>query len=197
MHDLIMIFTVLSGLKKMSSSTGWCNLAEAQFKMQRYSDSAVSCSQGMFTLLYITVVIQMTSQTTCFHVSIKSKEYVQSNFIRGSLKNQLRDLWRIWSSSKCSCRLPLKLILNFIVCVLLCSVGLTVCASEDKELKVKLLKLKLEALVRSGGEKAADQALETFALVMWLTTNFFFYSVNFFFFFLWIYFAVLTLDIHV
>lgn len=40
------------------------------------------------------------------------------------------------------------------------------CASEDKELKVKLLKLKLEALVRSGGEKAADQALETFALVM-------------------------------
>lgn len=50
--------------------------------------------------------------------------------------------------------------------MLLCSVGLTVCASEDKELKVKLLKLKLEALVRSGGEKAADQALETFALVM-------------------------------
>ncbi|XP_036955110.1 tetratricopeptide repeat protein 37 isoform X3 [Acanthopagrus latus] len=76
------------GLKKMSSSTGWCNLAEAQFKMQRYSDSAVSCSQG-----------------------------------------------------------------------------LKVCASEDKELKVKLLKLKLEALVRSGGEKAADQALETFPLI--------------------------------
>uniref|UniRef100_A0A671Y177 SKI3 subunit of superkiller complex n=1 Tax=Sparus aurata TaxID=8175 RepID=A0A671Y177_SPAAU len=91
------------GLKKMSSSTGWCNLAEAQFKMQRYSDSAVSCSQGMFTLLYITVVIQMTSQTTCFHVSIKSKEYVQSNFIRGSLKNQLRDFFLKAASQSPDC----------------------------------------------------------------------------------------------
>uniref|UniRef100_A0A8C9Y6E9 SKI3 subunit of superkiller complex n=1 Tax=Sander lucioperca TaxID=283035 RepID=A0A8C9Y6E9_SANLU len=46
------------GLKKMSSSTGWCSLAEAQFKMQRYSDSAMSCSQGMFSLLYITMYNQ-------------------------------------------------------------------------------------------------------------------------------------------
>ncbi|XP_039658125.1 tetratricopeptide repeat protein 37 [Perca fluviatilis] len=76
------------GLKKMSSSTGWCSLAEAQFKMQRYSDSAMSCSQG-----------------------------------------------------------------------------LTVCVSGDKELRVKLLRLKLEALVRSGGEAAADQALETFSQI--------------------------------
>lgn len=44
--------------------------------------------------------------------------------------------------------------------------GLTVCASEDKELRVKLLRLKLEALVRSGGERAADQALETFSQVI-------------------------------
>ena len=44
--------------------------------------------------------------------------------------------------------------------------GLTVCVSGEKELKVKLLRLKLEALVRSGGEKAADQALETFSQVM-------------------------------
>ncbi|XP_042343628.1 tetratricopeptide repeat protein 37 isoform X2 [Plectropomus leopardus] len=76
------------GLKKMNSSTGWCSLAEAQFKMQRYSDSAISCSQG-----------------------------------------------------------------------------LTVCGDKDKELRVKLLRLKLEALVRSGGEKAADQALETFSQI--------------------------------
>ncbi|KAI9527787.1 hypothetical protein NQZ68_027877 [Dissostichus eleginoides] len=76
------------GLKKMSSSTGWCSLAEAQFKMQRYSDSAMSCTQG-----------------------------------------------------------------------------LTLCVSGDKELRVKLLKLKLEALVRSGGEGAADQALETFSQI--------------------------------
>uniref|UniRef100_A0A8C4E6U4 SKI3 subunit of superkiller complex n=1 Tax=Dicentrarchus labrax TaxID=13489 RepID=A0A8C4E6U4_DICLA len=47
---------------KMSSSTGWCSLAEAQFKMQKYLDSATSCSQGMFSLLYITIVIQMASQ---------------------------------------------------------------------------------------------------------------------------------------
>ncbi|XP_054630521.1 tetratricopeptide repeat protein 37 isoform X1 [Dunckerocampus dactyliophorus] len=46
-----------------------------------------------------------------------------------------------------------------------CAQGLTVCASGDKELRNKLLKLRLEALVRSGGEKAADQALETFSLI--------------------------------
>ncbi|XP_038559572.1 tetratricopeptide repeat protein 37 [Micropterus salmoides] len=76
------------GLKKMSCSMGWYSLAEAQFKMHRYSDSAMSCSQG-----------------------------------------------------------------------------LTVCVSGDKELRVKLLRLKLEALVRSGGEKAADSALETFSQI--------------------------------
>lgn len=67
-------------------------------------------------------------------------------------------------SSKCSCLQPLSQIMNFIVCVVL--VGLIACVSEDKELKVKLLRLKLEALVRSGGEKAADQALETFSQVI-------------------------------
>ncbi|KAF3850705.1 hypothetical protein F7725_012477 [Dissostichus mawsoni] len=77
------------GLKKMSSSTGWCSLAEAQFKMQRYSDSAMSCTQGM-------------TDAVCF--------------------------WR-------------------------------------QRAEVKLLKLKLEALVRSGGEGAADQALETFSQI--------------------------------
>nr|XP_046243032.1 tetratricopeptide repeat protein 37 isoform X2 [Scatophagus argus] len=76
------------GLKKMSSSTGWYSLAEAQFKMHRYSEGAVSCSQG-----------------------------------------------------------------------------LAVCVSGDKELRVKLLRLKLEALVRSGEEKVADQALETFSQI--------------------------------
>ncbi|XP_008286814.1 tetratricopeptide repeat protein 37 [Stegastes partitus] len=76
------------GLKKTSSTTGWYSLAEAQFKMHRYPDSATSCSQG-----------------------------------------------------------------------------LNVCVSGDKELRVKLLRLKLEALVRSGGEKAADQALETFSQI--------------------------------
>ncbi|XP_071338724.1 superkiller complex protein 3 [Trachinotus anak] len=76
------------GLKKMGCSTGWHSLAEAQFKVHRYSDSAISCSQGLLT-----------------------------------------------------------------------------CASGDKELRVKLLRLKLETSVRSGGEKAADQALETFSQI--------------------------------
>lgn len=53
---------------------------------------------------------------------------------------------------------------NVSVCELL--LGLTLCDSGDKELKVKLQKLKLEALARSGGEKAAEQALETFLQVI-------------------------------
>ncbi|XP_028270301.1 tetratricopeptide repeat protein 37 [Parambassis ranga] len=76
------------GLKKINSTSGWYSLAEAQFKMHRYSDSATSCSQG-----------------------------------------------------------------------------LNVCASGDKELRIKLLKLKLEASVRSRGEMSADQALETFSQI--------------------------------
>lgn len=44
--------------------------------------------------------------------------------------------------------------------------GLNVCDSEEKELRIRLLRLKLEALVRSGGEKAGEQALETFKQVM-------------------------------
>ncbi|XP_017272832.1 tetratricopeptide repeat protein 37 isoform X2 [Kryptolebias marmoratus] len=76
------------GLKKKSSSTGWCSLAEAQMKLHRYSDSATSCSQG-----------------------------------------------------------------------------LDVCTSEDMKLRDKLLRLKLEALVRTGGEKAADEALQTFSQI--------------------------------
>uniref|UniRef100_A0A8D3BYI1 SKI3 subunit of superkiller complex n=1 Tax=Scophthalmus maximus TaxID=52904 RepID=A0A8D3BYI1_SCOMX len=47
------------GLKKMSCSTGWYSLAEAQFKVHGYSDSATSCSQGMCCLKCITIAIQM------------------------------------------------------------------------------------------------------------------------------------------
>ncbi|XP_053276715.1 SKI3 subunit of superkiller complex protein [Pleuronectes platessa] len=76
------------GLKKKSCNTGWHSLAEAQFKVHRYSDSAASCCQGLAT-----------------------------------------------------------------------------CVSGDKELKVKLLTLKLETSVRCGGEKAADDALDTFSQI--------------------------------
>uniref|UniRef100_A0A3P9LZF4 Tetratricopeptide repeat domain 37 n=1 Tax=Oryzias latipes TaxID=8090 RepID=A0A3P9LZF4_ORYLA len=41
------INNLTKGLKQMSLSTGWCSLAEAQFKTHRYSDCAVSCSQGL------------------------------------------------------------------------------------------------------------------------------------------------------
>lgn len=76
------------GLKKMSCSTGWYSLAEAQFKVHGYSDSATSCSQGLM-----------------------------------------------------------------------------MCVSGDEELRVKLLRMKLETLVRSGGEKAADHALDAFSQI--------------------------------
>lgn len=46
------------------------------------------------------------------------------------------------------------------------SLGLAARVSENKELRVKLLRLQLEALVKSGGVKAADQALETFTQVI-------------------------------
>uniref|UniRef100_A0A673CSX6 Tetratricopeptide repeat domain 37 n=1 Tax=Sphaeramia orbicularis TaxID=375764 RepID=A0A673CSX6_9TELE len=39
------------GLQKMNSSAGWCSLAEAQLKMHRYSDSALSCSKVWLSLL--------------------------------------------------------------------------------------------------------------------------------------------------
>ncbi|TNN38854.1 Arylsulfatase K [Liparis tanakae] len=76
------------GLKRLSSSTGWCSLAEAQFKMQRYLECAESCSQG-----------------------------------------------------------------------------LTACVSGDEQLRVKLLKLQFQALVGSGGDAAAERALETFSQI--------------------------------
>ena len=38
--------SVHSGLKQTGSTTGWCSLAQAQLKLHRYSDSALSCSQG-------------------------------------------------------------------------------------------------------------------------------------------------------
>lgn len=56
--------------------------------------------------------------------------------------------------------------------------GLTVCDSENEELRVKLLRLKLQALVRSEGEKAADQALETFSQVIGLAFTYLPYSYH-------------------
>uniref|UniRef100_A0AAV2MRH5 N-sulphoglucosamine sulphohydrolase C-terminal domain-containing protein n=1 Tax=Knipowitschia caucasica TaxID=637954 RepID=A0AAV2MRH5_KNICA len=46
-----------------------------------------------------------------------------------------------------------------------CSNGLATCKPEDHELMTKLLRLKVEALVRCGGEAAADDALEIFSKV--------------------------------
>ncbi|XP_057688617.1 tetratricopeptide repeat protein 37 isoform X2 [Corythoichthys intestinalis] len=46
-----------------------------------------------------------------------------------------------------------------------CAHGLNACLPGDQELRIRLLKLRVEALVRSGEEKAAEQALETFSLI--------------------------------
>ncbi|KAG7258910.1 hypothetical protein CRUP_034671 [Coryphaenoides rupestris] len=78
------IRNLAQGLKQAGSAPGWFSLAEAQLKLHRYSDSALSCSQG-----------------------------------------------------------------------------LTLCASGDEEVKMRLLRMRLETLVRSGEALAADQALET------------------------------------
>uniref|UniRef100_A0A672JN66 Tetratricopeptide repeat domain 37 n=1 Tax=Salarias fasciatus TaxID=181472 RepID=A0A672JN66_SALFA len=53
------------GLKKMSSSTGWYSLAEAQFKTHKYSHSAASCSQGMsfFLCLLLYSFLKAASQS--------------------------------------------------------------------------------------------------------------------------------------
>uniref|UniRef100_A0A3B4AIB8 Uncharacterized protein n=1 Tax=Periophthalmus magnuspinnatus TaxID=409849 RepID=A0A3B4AIB8_9GOBI len=48
-------------------------------------------------------------------------------------------------------------------CVASCS-NLATCKFESEELMTNLLKLKVEALVRCGGEKAADEALEIFSV---------------------------------
>uniref|UniRef100_A0A1A8BCW9 Tetratricopeptide repeat domain 37 n=1 Tax=Nothobranchius kadleci TaxID=1051664 RepID=A0A1A8BCW9_NOTKA len=50
-------------------------------------------------------------------------------------------------------------------CAASCSQGLSLCTPEEEKLRNKLLRIKVEALVRSGGEKAADEALETFSQI--------------------------------
>ncbi|KAM9744682.1 tetratricopeptide repeat protein 37 [Menidia menidia] len=46
-----------------------------------------------------------------------------------------------------------------------CSQGLNTCTAEDGKLRIKLLRLRLESLVRSGDEKSADTALEIFSQI--------------------------------
>lgn len=55
---------------------------------------------------------------------------------------------------------------RFSDCASSCNQGLTTCVSEEEEeLRIKLLKLQLEALVQSDGEKEAEQALQTFSQI--------------------------------
>lgn len=60
----------------MSCNTGWYNLAEAQFKMHRYSDSATSCSQGTVSMVFITIAIQVMSQQYVIAGTVTPKEYL-------------------------------------------------------------------------------------------------------------------------
>uniref|UniRef100_A0A7N8YD15 SKI3 subunit of superkiller complex n=1 Tax=Mastacembelus armatus TaxID=205130 RepID=A0A7N8YD15_9TELE len=77
------------GLKKMSCSTGWYSLAEAQFKMHRYSESATSCSQGMFSLLYISINDLTTvpdAEKDPVLVALKGRAYLNKGQIDQALK---------------------------------------------------------------------------------------------------------------
>uniref|UniRef100_A0A8C5C3I7 SKI3 subunit of superkiller complex n=1 Tax=Gadus morhua TaxID=8049 RepID=A0A8C5C3I7_GADMO len=47
LQELFVVLSLTSNsLKQTGSTTGWCSLAQAQLKLHRYSDSALSCSQG-------------------------------------------------------------------------------------------------------------------------------------------------------
>uniref|UniRef100_A0A4W6GAK8 SKI3 subunit of superkiller complex n=1 Tax=Lates calcarifer TaxID=8187 RepID=A0A4W6GAK8_LATCA len=72
------------GLKKTSCNTGWYSLAEAQFKMHRYSDSATSCSQGMFRLLYVTIIPDAEKDPVL--VALKGRAYLNKGQIDQALK---------------------------------------------------------------------------------------------------------------
>uniref|UniRef100_A0A8C9TSJ3 SKI3 subunit of superkiller complex n=1 Tax=Scleropages formosus TaxID=113540 RepID=A0A8C9TSJ3_SCLFO len=49
--------------------------------------------------------------------------------------------------------------------VVSCNQGLKCCCAKEEELRTKLLQLRLEALLRSGGEQNADEALETLSQI--------------------------------
>uniref|UniRef100_A0A8D3CQX3 SKI3 subunit of superkiller complex n=1 Tax=Scophthalmus maximus TaxID=52904 RepID=A0A8D3CQX3_SCOMX len=78
-------------LKKMSCSTGWYSLAEAQFKVHGYSDSATSCSQGMCCLKCITIAIQMIPDADKDEVlvALKGHAFLNKGQIDQALKSPL------------------------------------------------------------------------------------------------------------
>uniref|UniRef100_A0A8D3DIS4 SKI3 subunit of superkiller complex n=1 Tax=Scophthalmus maximus TaxID=52904 RepID=A0A8D3DIS4_SCOMX len=72
------------GLKKMSCSTGWYSLAEAQFKVHGYSDSATSCSQGMCCLKCITIIPDADKDEVL--VALKGHAFLNKGQIDQALK---------------------------------------------------------------------------------------------------------------
>uniref|UniRef100_A0A3Q1AHS8 Tetratricopeptide repeat domain 37 n=1 Tax=Amphiprion ocellaris TaxID=80972 RepID=A0A3Q1AHS8_AMPOC len=70
------------GLKKMSSTTGWYNLAEAQFKVHRYSNSATSCSQG--NLIFIAVISEAEKDPVL--LVLKGRAHLNKGQINQALK---------------------------------------------------------------------------------------------------------------
>uniref|UniRef100_A0A8D3C255 SKI3 subunit of superkiller complex n=1 Tax=Scophthalmus maximus TaxID=52904 RepID=A0A8D3C255_SCOMX len=75
------------GLKKMSCSTGWYSLAEAQFKVHGYSDSATSCSQGMCCLKCITIIPDADKDEVL--VALKGHAFLNKGQIDQALKSPL------------------------------------------------------------------------------------------------------------
>lgn len=62
----------------MSLSSGWYSLAEAQFRMHRYSDSAASCSQGI--LIVLVIILSSQNRITTKLTELGQKRYVQEAF---------------------------------------------------------------------------------------------------------------------
>uniref|UniRef100_A0A8C7ZYA4 SKI3 subunit of superkiller complex n=1 Tax=Oryzias sinensis TaxID=183150 RepID=A0A8C7ZYA4_9TELE len=98
------IINLTKGLKQMSLSTGWCSLAEAQFKTHRYSDCAVSCSQGLCRFHF-------EAEKEPSMLALKGRAYLNKGQIDRALQVNLRlnPCLTCFSSQKCKTYSPLIL----------------------------------------------------------------------------------------
>ncbi|XP_029916395.1 tetratricopeptide repeat protein 37 isoform X2 [Myripristis murdjan] len=127
---------------------------------------------------YIKTGVQSEDAANCFsrllervpdselgHLGLGMKALQEGKY-EDAIKNLERGLKKTGSSTGwCSLAEAQLKMHRYSDCAASCLQGLTLCASGDKELRLRLQTLRLEALVRSGEEKAADQALEIFSQI--------------------------------
>uniref|UniRef100_A0A8C7ZSN2 SKI3 subunit of superkiller complex n=1 Tax=Oryzias sinensis TaxID=183150 RepID=A0A8C7ZSN2_9TELE len=103
------IINLTKGLKQMSLSTGWCSLAEAQFKTHRYSDCAVSCSQGLCRFHFGCCIPEAEKEPSM--LALKGRAYLNKGQIDRALQVNLRlnPCLTCFSSQKCKTYSPLIL----------------------------------------------------------------------------------------